>query len=80
MTIITHRFRANLTGDRDVDYSNISLPAIPGVDISCDRRETAPTAPMICTTKRKPTGCAIHRPSAYAVLRAALVAIAEDRA
>lgn len=80
MSIIQHRLRANLTGEREIDYHRISLPEIPGVSLCTDRHETAPTAPAIRMVKRKPMGCAIFKPSPYAVVRAALVDIAEDRA
>lgn len=80
MSIITHRFRANITGNREMDYHSISLPAIPGVVLCSDRQETAPTAPAIRMVRRKPTGCSIFKPSPYAIIRAALVEIAEDRA
>jgi hypothetical protein len=75
---VTHRFRANATGNREIDYQSISLPHIPGVVLCSDRQETAPTAPAIRMVKRKPTGCTIFKPSRYAIIRAALVDIAED--
>ena len=80
MNITTHRFRVHLHGDRDEDYRRISLPAIPGVTLNTDRRETEPATPTIKATKRKPSGAAVRGPSPYDVFRAALVDIEEDRA
>lgn len=61
MTHTTHHVRqhhSTLDGQRT--FAGVSLPSIPGVAISYDRSETAPTLPTVryATHKRALTGAA----------------------
>lgn len=79
MSNITHRVCKSGIGGIEPIFVRITLPAMPGAEISKDRSETTPKELPIRYTKRRPTGAAVRKPSPYAVLRAVLVEIAEDQ-
>lgn len=57
MTKITHRIRSSYTDGHNAHndgWSNITLPAIPGVTITTDRSDTAPQTRTIRAAKPRP--------------------------
>ena len=75
----THIIRKNYAGDSLThDYTRVSLPAVPGVEIDGDRRETDPPARVIRSKKRRVHGAALSQLVKYRVdmFRAALIDVA----
>lgn len=57
---VTHAVRRHASGDLETrDYARVTLPLVPGVEITCDRDETKPRQPIIRAEKQAPRGAAL---------------------
>ena len=75
----SHTLRKNYAGDSIThDYVTVSLPAVPGVLIDGDRRETDPSLRVIRGKRRPAHGAALSQLARYRVemFRAALIEVA----
>lgn len=71
-----HHVRAQYTDNGNLPFAAITLPDVPGVTITTDRSDTAPTQRTIRgKVKRQP--CKV---TPYAMVKAALIDLAEGRA
>lgn len=82
MTTIQHTIPSrNYCGGADLPRHKVTLPAIPGVQITLDRSDTAPRGGPITTAKRPPYGAALRmqqRAAMQARVDAIKAALTED--